>query len=124
MRSRGPSAGCCCAVSRGSIVGLLAGAAVMGAILALGFAARGVWWKIIVILFLANAVGYFIGEWAHNFIPTLKEGNALGLTLENSTRAMLSKAAWGFFYGLGFGAGIGFAFYLCQKDARRLLKPV
>ena len=108
----------------GSIVGLLAGAAVMGAILAQGFAARGVWWKIIVILFLANAVGYFIGEWAHNFIPTLKEGNALGLTLENSTRAMLSKVAWGFFYGLGFGAGIGFAFYLCQKDARRLLKPV
>jgi hypothetical protein len=105
----------------GSIAGLLAGTAVMGAILACGFAACAAMPKIILVLFAANAAGYFIGEWAYNFIPTLKEGNALGIVLENSTRAVLAKAAWGLFYGLGFGAGIGLAFHACQAEARRMI---
>ena len=105
----------------GSIAGLLAGTAAMGAILAHGFAARGVALKIAAVLFVANAAGYFIGGWAHNAILTLKEGNAVGIVLEKSTRAMLSKAAWGLFYGLGFGAGIGCAFHTCQTTARKLI---
>ena len=105
----------------GSIVGSLAGMAVMGAILSHGFAARGAAWKIIAALFVANAAGYFVGESAHNAVWALKEGNALGLVLERPTRATLSKAAWGLFYGLGFGAGIGFALYVCQAKARKLI---
>ena len=105
----------------GSIVGSLAGMAVMGAILSHGFSARGAALKIITALFVANAAGYFVGESAHNAVLALKEGNALGLVLERAIRATLSKAAWGLFYGLGFGAGIGFAFYLCQVEARRLV---
>ena len=105
----------------GSIVGSLAGMAVMGAILSHGFAARGAAWKIIAALFVANAAGYFVGEWAHNAVLALKDGNALGLVLERATRATLSKAAWGLFYGLGFGAGIGFAFHGCQAKARKLI---
>ena len=105
----------------GSTAGLLAGTTVMGVILACGFKAGGATARIILVLFVANAAGYFIGEWAYNFIPTLKEGNALGIVLERPTRAMLSKAAWGFSYGLGFGAGIGFAFHACQENARRLI---
>jgi hypothetical protein len=105
----------------GGIVGSLAGMAVMGAILSCGFAARGAVLKIIAALFVANAAGYFIGEWAHNAVLTLKEGNALGIVLEKSARATLSKAAWGLFYGLGFGAGIGFAFHACQAKARKFI---
>jgi len=105
----------------GSLAGLLAGTAAMGALLAHGFAARGAALKIITALFVANAAGYFVGESAHNAVLALKEGNALGLALERATRATLSKAAWGLFYGLGFGAGIGFAFHACQLEARRLL---
>jgi hypothetical protein len=105
----------------GSIVGSLAGMTVMGAILSHGFAARGATLKIIGALFVANAAGYFVGELAHNAVLALKEGNALGLVLERSTRATLSKAAWGLFYGLGFGAGIGFALFFCQAEARRLV---
>jgi len=105
----------------GSIAGLLAGTAAMGVLLARGFAARGAALKIIAALFVANAAGYFVGEWAHNAVLALKEGNALGLVLERSTRATLSKATWGLFYGLGFGAGIGFAFHACQAKARRLI---
>ena len=108
----------------GSIAGLLAGTMVMGVILAFGFKARREALKIFAVLFVTNAAGYFIGEWAYNFIPTLKEGNALGIVLERSTRAMLSKAAWGLFYGLGFGAGIGFAFHACQALARRAINAL
>ena len=106
----------------GSLAGLLAGTTVMGVILARGFAARGVAWKIIAVLFVANAIGYFAGEWAYNAVLALKEGNALGIVLEKSTKAIFSKAAWGLFYGLGFGAGIGCAFHLCQTEVRRLMQ--
>jgi hypothetical protein len=106
----------------GGVVGSLAGMAVMGGILVWGFAARGAWSKIVAALFVANVAGYFIGEWAHNLMLALKEGNAAGIVLDKSTRMLLSKTAWGIFYGLGFGAGIGGAFYFCQTEARRLIK--
>src|SRR5206468_4269021 len=50
----------------GSIAGLLAGTAAMGAILAQGFAARGAALKLVAVLFVANAAGYFVDGWAHN----------------------------------------------------------
>ena len=105
----------------GSLAGLVAGTVVMGVILARGFAARGVAWKVIVVLFLANAIGYFAGEWSYHAVLALKEGNALGIVLDKSARAVLSKSAWGLSYGLGFGAGIGFAFHACQAEARKLM---
>jgi hypothetical protein len=105
----------------GSAAGLAAGTAVMGVILAFGFKAGGATLKIIIALFAANAAGYFIGEWAHNAILALREGNASGIVLAVSARAAVSKAAWGLFYGLGFGAGIGFAFHSCQSEVRRLI---
>ena len=103
----------------GSLAGLLAGTLAMGAIFTWGFKAAGAALKMIAVLFLANAAGYFLGEWAYKFISTLKEGNATGLVLAGAPRAVLSKAAWGLFFGLGFGAGIGFAFHACQSEARR-----
>ncbi|HMP82947.1 MAG TPA: hypothetical protein PKA41_09635 [Verrucomicrobiota bacterium] len=106
----------------GSVVGALAGMAVMGGVLAVGFAARDAVWKIIIVLFVANAAGYFIGEWAYKGVLSLKEGNASGIVLEQSTRAALSKLAWGLIYGLGSGAGIGWAFYVCQTKARQLIR--
>jgi len=103
------------------IIGSVAGIAIMGGVLAWGFQARGATLKIIAALFITNLAGYFIGEWAYNGVLALKEGNATGLVLERQTRSMLSKAAWGLCYGLGFGAGIGFAFHVCQTKARQLL---
>jgi hypothetical protein len=101
----------------GGIAGLLAGTAAMGAILACGFTAWGASPRIIAILFLTNAAGYFIGEWAHHAVVALQTGPAL----DQSTRAMLAKAAWGLFYGVGFGLGIGFAFYAGQAKVRKAL---
>jgi hypothetical protein len=103
------------------IVGGLGGIVIMGAALSLGFAAPGAIVKVIVALFIGNLAGYFIGEWAYNGINALNDGNATGFVLERQTRSILSKTAWGLCYGLGFGAGIGFAFHACQAKARRLL---
>jgi hypothetical protein len=103
------------------IIGSLSGIAIMGAVLAWGFKAPEAALKIIAVLLITNVAGYFIGEWAYNGVLALKDGNAVGLVLERQTRSMLSKAAWGLCYGLGFGAGIGFAFHACQAKARQLL---
>ena len=104
------------------IIGALMGIVAMGGLLAWGFKAPETLVKIVAALFATNLAGYFIGEWAYNGVLALKEGNALGLVLEGSTRALLSKTAWGLCYGLGFGAGIGYAFYACQAKARILLQ--
>lgn len=105
----------------GGLVGLLAGTGAMGAILACGFAAWNLSPKLIAILFLTNTAGYFIGEWAHNAVAALPESQALGITLDQRTRGMLAKAAWGLFYGAGFGAGIGCAFHACQARVREVV---
>ncbi len=103
------------------IIGSLAGIVAMGALLAWGFKTPEAMLKIIVVLLATNLAGYFIGEWAYNGVLALKEGNSLGIVLERSTRLILSKAAWGLFYGLGFGAGIGFTFFACQARARKMI---
>ena len=103
------------------IIGSLAGIVAMAGLLAWGFKAPEAMLRIIIALLATNLAGYFIGEWAYNEVLAIKEGNSLGIVLENATRAVLSKAAWGLFYGLGFGAGIGFAFFTCQAKARKMI---
>lgn len=105
----------------GSIAGLLAGTAAMGLILAQAFGALGQAWKVIAVLFVGNMAGYFAGDWAHNAVGALKDQKVLGFMLERPARVLLARASWGLFYGLGFGAGLGFAFHACQAQARKLL---
>ena len=91
----------------GEIAGLLGGTAAMGVILACAFDARRSAVKIIASLFVLNALGYFAGGWC--------EGK---LSIDHRLLAMM---LWGVCYGLGFGAGLGLAFHLCQADARAAL---
>jgi hypothetical protein len=92
---------------QGERLGLLCATMAMGAIFALAFGAK--WRAIIVVaaLFLLNAAGYFIGGVCEE-----------ALFAYNGLAARLS---WGVCYGIGFGAGLGVAFYFCQAEARRLL---
>ncbi|HEY2341815.1 MAG TPA: hypothetical protein VGH90_02240 [Chthoniobacteraceae bacterium] len=92
----------------GSLAGLFAGAVVMGFILAAAFEALGALVPVILALFLLNAAGYFIG------------GVFEGLLMQQH-QPLLAKLQWGLCYGLGSGAGLGLAFYLCQRRARTLL---
>ena len=106
----------------GSLAGLFAGTAVMGALFACGFGICAQMWKVIAVLFVTNTLGYFVGGWAYESLGAQRDLNLFGVALDRSTRSALAKAAWGLFYGVGFGAGIGAAFYLCQERARRLLR--
>jgi hypothetical protein len=91
----------------GSIAGLLGGTLVMGLLLSTAFDAYESAVKIVASLFVLNSAGYFIGG---IFEGPLMHANPL-----------LAKLQWGLCYGLGFGAGLGSAFYFCQSRARSLL---
>ena len=101
----------------GSIVGLLAGTIVMGVIMAEAFEARSKMVVIIAALFVLNAAGYFIGGWVEAWVV----GSDGLLGLARSTRVTIAKLLWGVFYGIGFGAGLGVAFWVCQGRARELI---
>ncbi len=92
----------------GSIGGLLGGTAVMGAILALAFDAPRAMPAVICSLFILNTLGYYAGGWI--------EGK---LIVDHRLVAMM---LWGVCYGIGFGAGLGVAFHLCQASARARLR--
>jgi hypothetical protein len=81
----------------GEWIGALMGCLAFGAIVA---AVLGAWRslpKMVVILFVGNAAGYFLGSHVYYLL--------------RHDHALLSKLAWGFFYGLGMGAGLGYVFH-------------
>jgi hypothetical protein len=45
-----------------------------------------------------------------------------GLPVSGMAQAIIAKSSWGVFYGAGLGAGLGWAFYLCQAKTRALLE--
>ena len=105
----------------GSLAGLFAGTAVMGWILSTAFAATGQTWKIIAALFVLNSTGYFIGGMIEEALVKICECSG-GVPLAKPTQMLLAKMQWGVCYGLGLGAGLGLAFWLCQTRARALLR--
>jgi hypothetical protein len=92
----------------GEVAGLLGGTVAMGAILAFAFDIPQAAPKISFALFILNALGYYAG------------GKIEGkLAVDHRLLAML---LWGACYGIGFGAGLGAAFHLCQQRAREILR--
>jgi len=84
----------------GEIIGALVGSILMAVVLAAGFRALGSLVKLSAVLFVANALGYFIGA-------------AIFTSLLNETGMLL----FGVVYGLFFGAGIGAALHFAQLTA-------
>jgi hypothetical protein len=84
----------------GEIIGALLGSILMAVVLAAGFRALGSLVKLSAVLFVANALGYFLGA-------------AIFTSLLNETGMLL----FGVVYGLFFGAGIGAALHFAQLTA-------
>ena len=91
------------------LLGLFAGSVLMGGVIAWAFGESRRMPAAIAALFVSNTIGYFAGG--------LVEG---ALAKSSLVLAMLS---WGVCYGIGLGAGLGFAFYSCQKTVRARLSP-
>ena len=89
----------------GEWLGSLAGSAVFAMVLTSAFSASGSFIRVSVGLFITHSAGYFTGEWIH-----ASSGGRPGMLL------------WGVAYGLGFGAGLGYALYVCQETIRMRLK--
>jgi hypothetical protein len=104
----------------GSLVGLLAGTAVMGWMLTTAFEAQGQTLRVVAALFVLNACGYFVGGWIEEALVGLPECSTGGITLAKPTQLMVAKLQWGLCYGIGLGAGLGVAFHLCQSAAREI----
>lgn len=83
----------------GELVGALAGSIFMALVLATGFRTLGSLVKLSAVLFVSNALGYFLGA-------------ALFDTLSEPTGMLL----FGVVYGVFFGAGIGAALQLAQRS--------
>ena len=105
----------------GSLTGLLAGTTAMGWMLACAFDARHKTLKVIAALFVLNSIGYFAGGWVEGAVIEIKQLSLSGTVLAKPAQAMLAKLLWGACYGLGFGAGLGFAFHFCQEKTREAL---
>jgi hypothetical protein len=82
----------------GELVGAVVGSIFMAIVLASGFRRPAAITKLSAILFVANALGYFLGD-------------AIFTSLLNQTGMLL----FGLVYGLFFGAGIGAALHLVQR---------
>jgi hypothetical protein len=97
----------------GSVAGLLAGTALMGAMLARAFGCPGETLKLITALFISNAAGYFLGGILEGIVARRGAGDVPGAQM------VFAKTLWGVCYGVGFGAGLGWAFHQCQAETRR-----
>jgi len=93
---------------QGELVALAGGVAVMAGLLALAFDAWGALPAILVALFACQAAGYYAGRWFEGQLVV--------------NHRMVAITLWALCYGVGFGAGLGAAFHLCQGRAREILR--
>jgi len=105
----------------GCLIGLFAGAAVMGWILTRAFDASSVTLPVIAVLFVSNALGFYGGGFVEARVMRM-QSFTLSLVGLHIGPSMLAQLLWGAVYGLCFGAGLGLAFFLCQAQARALLR--
>ena len=88
----------------GEWLGSLAGGTGLGLVFATVFDAPKQAVKIILVLCVASAAGYFAGKFLHLYIP-----------------GIMGALVWGAAYGLGLGTGLGYALHACQEPARQRL---
>lgn len=105
----------------GSIAGLLAGTVVMGVILTRAFEVKRGAGKIIILLFLLNSAGYFLGGILMEWLAAKPQISLFGSVLAKPVQMTAAKLLWGICYGVGFGAGLGWAFHSCQAQALAML---
>jgi len=71
-----------------------------------------------IVVFVLHSIGYFLGgELMHWLLGA--RGSALLSGLSKPAILVVAKLGWGALYGLGFGAGIGYAFHMAQEKSTR-----
>lgn len=102
---------------RGEWIGAAAGCLVFAWIAMKMLGSTRGWLMAALALFVLHTAGYFAGDWSMYdvFVPKAK---AAGKGTPDFQQFMtLAKLSWGLFYGLGFGAGIGWVFHKARIAA-------
>jgi hypothetical protein len=105
----------------GEWLGSLAGTLAFNAVLVSAFSGKGAWWPAWVALFATHSTGYFLGGFFYEFCRSRAGAELLDGLLGRPGRIALAQLLWGLAYGVGFGAGLGFASYYCQETVRARL---
>lgn len=104
------------------VAGAVLGSAAMAALLVWGFGAGREMARVVAVLILFNALGYFLGEVWWRWLPSEGGAQLFGNLLNRPQRVMLSMLGWGVLFGAFFGAGVGYAIYQCQEAVRARLR--
>jgi hypothetical protein len=100
----------------------LAGSAAFVAVTARGFGNFRGFVKACIVLFIFHSAGYFLGGRLMGWM--MKPAAAAALSgLSKVQIGVIAKLGWGLLYGLGFGAGIGYAFYTFQRNINSATEP-
>jgi hypothetical protein len=103
------------------VVGAVVGSAAMAGLLAWGFGASNQFLRVGLALIVLNSLGYFLGEVWWRWLPSEGGAQLFGHLLNRPQRIQFSQLGWGLIFGGGFGAGIGYALFLCQQEVRARL---
>ena len=103
------------------LIGAFFGVTAMALIIARAFSVTDGRWRMIAILFLGNAGGYFAGDWLFAWFRSPAAATLLENVLPRASRVAAGMLAWGAAYGIGFGLGLGYLLYQCQAAIRKRL---
>ena len=96
----------------GEWLGSLAGSVVLTGMIARGLKSYRSIVKVCVIVFVLHSAGYFLGGRFMQWMAASTAGE-----LKNGHISALAKLCWGLLYGLGVGAGLGYAFFSFQNES-------
>jgi hypothetical protein len=97
----------------GEWLGSFVGCAVFGWVLGRMLGSTNDLLKVVIVLFIGHSAGYFLGS-----VFYMSKGTREFLSgFSKQQIAIIRPLMWGLLYGLGFGAGIGFAFHKFQQSA-------
>jgi hypothetical protein len=94
----------------GEWLGSLAGSLVFVALTGWGLGRCRGFVRASAVFFVVHSAGYFAGGWMMGLVLAWQDGGALG-GLSDDFGGILAKLAWGFAYGIGFGAGLGYIYH-------------
>ena len=98
----------------GEWLGSLAGSAVFSVMTGLALGNLQSWARVSAVVFITHSAGYVLGSEAFDWLRSPAAADELN-GLSKAQLARLAMLSWGLLYGLGFGAGIGYAFYFFQR---------
>jgi hypothetical protein len=96
----------------GEWLGSLLGSMALAMMIGRGFRTCRSVLRVALLMFAFHSAGYFLGGLCMRSLMGMAHGAGAGRNM-----ALMAELAWGLVYGLGVGAGLGYAFFTFQNDS-------